>query len=133
MLNKSLLIGRLVRDPETKTLANGTAVSSFTLAVDRDFKNANGQKECDFIPIVAWRKTAELCGKYLTKGSQIAVEGRIQTRSYDTADGTKRYVTEVIADQVHFVGGKSESQNHLDGAKEVYDGFEEIPDEDVPF
>ena len=73
MLNKAILIGRLTKDPEVKYLQNGTPVASFTLAVDRTFKNKDGQKEADFIPIVAWRKTAELCGKYLTKGGQVAV------------------------------------------------------------
>ena len=82
MLNKAILIGRLTKDPETKYAQNGTAVTNFTLAVDRTFKNKDGQKEADFIPVVSWRKTAELCEKYLSKGSQVAVSGRIQTRSH---------------------------------------------------
>jgi single-strand DNA-binding protein len=130
MLNKSTLIGRLTKDPEVKYLQNGTPVASFTLAVDRTFKNKDGEKECDFIPIVAWRKTAELCEKYLTKGGQVAVCGRIQTRSYDAADGGKRYVTEVVADEVYFIGSKSKDQEK---STSPMDGFTEIDDLDVPF
>ncbi len=137
MLNKAILIGRLTRDPDVKYLQNGTPVASFTLAIDRTFKNKDGQKEADFIPVVAWRKTAELCGKYLAKGSQVAVSGRIQTRSYDANDGSKRYVTEVVADEVHFIGAKSDSprNNYSDNDNfgVAMDGFEEIDDLDVPF
>ena len=109
MINKSILIGRLTRDPEIKYSSNSTPVAAFTLAVDRSFKNANGEKEVDFIPIVAWRKTAELCGQYLFKGSQAAIVGRIQTRSYDASDGTKRYITEVVADEVQFLNTKTDA------------------------
>ena len=141
MLNKAILIGRLTRDPDCRTLQNGTAVASFTIAVDRTFKNRDGEKEADFIPIVAWRKTAELCQRYLTKGNQVAVCGRIQTRSYDANDGSKRYVTEVVADEVQFLTPKSESQrsgsNDFGGGSDNFgvpmDGFEEIDDLDVPF
>ncbi|MFA0814731.1 MAG: single-stranded DNA-binding protein [Anaerofustis sp.] len=137
MLNKAILIGRLTRDPDVKYLQNGTPVASFTLAIDRTFKNKDGQKEADFIPVVAWRKTAELCGKYLAKGSQVAVSGRIQTRSYDANDGSKRYVTEVVADEVHFIGSKSDSPRNNYGDNDNFgvpmDGFEEIDDLDVPF
>ncbi len=137
MLNKAILIGRLTRDPELKYLQNGTAVASFTLAVDRTFKNKDGEKEADFIPIVAWRKTAELCGKYLAKGSQAAISGRIQTRSYDANDGTKRYVTEIVADEVQFIGSKADSPRNINNDNDNFgvpmDGFEEIDDLDVPF
>lgn len=137
MLNKAILIGRLTRDPELKYLQNGTAVASFTLAVDRTFKNKDGEKEADFIPIVAWRKTAELCGKYLTKGSQAAISGRIQTRSYDANDGSKRYVTEIVADEVQFIGSKGEgTKNNFadnDNFGVPMEGFSEIDDIDVPF
>ncbi len=137
MLNKAILIGRLTRDPDVKYLQNGTPVASFTLAIDRTFKNKDGQKEADFIPVVAWRKTAELCGKYLAKGSQVAVSGRIQTRSYDANDGSKRYVTEVVADEVHFIGSKSDSPRNNYGDNDNFcvpmDGVEEIDDLDVPF
>lgn len=139
MINKVTLIGRLTRDPEMRMLANGVAVASFTLAVDRTFKNKDGEKEADFIPIVVWRKTAELCEKYLSKGSLAAVVGRIQTRNYDAADGTKRYVTEVVADEVQFLSSRQETQQYKLGAPAddnfgvPVDGFTELDDLNVPF
>ncbi len=139
MINKVTLIGRLTRDPEMRMLANGVAVASFTLAVDRTFKNKDGEKEADFIPIVVWRKTAELCEKYLSKGSLAAVVGRIQTRNYDAADGTKRYVTEVVADEVQFLSSRQETQQYKPGAPAddnfgvPVDGFTELDDLNVPF
>lgn len=102
-MNKVVLIGRLTKDPELKyTPGNGTAVTTFTLAVDRRFSK-DGQKESDFIPIVVWGKIAETTAQYVTKGKMIAVSGRIQTRSYDAKDGTRRYITEVVADEVKFL------------------------------
>ena len=106
-MNKVVLIGRLARDPEMRTTANGNTSTNFTLAVSRNFTNQNGERDADFINCVAWRRLAETIGKYCTKGSQIAVDGRIQTRSYDAQDGTKRYVTEVIVDNMEFVGSKN--------------------------
>ena len=106
-MNKVILIGRLTRDPELRTIASGNATTSFTIAVNRNFTNQNGEREADFINCVAWRKQAENIAKYCTKGSQVAVEGRIQTRNYDAQDGTKRYVTEVIADNVTFLGSRA--------------------------
>ena len=103
MLNKIILIGRLTRDPEMKYLANGTPVVNFSVAVDRPFTNAQGNKETDFIDIVAWRKLAETVANHLTKGRLIAVEGRLQIRSYETQDGAKRKVAEVVADSVQFL------------------------------
>lgn len=105
-MNKVILIGRLTRDPELRTIASGNATTSFTVAVNRNFTNQNGEREADFINCVAWRKQAENVAKYCTKGSQVAVEGRIQTRNYDAQDGTKRYVTEVIADNVTFLNSR---------------------------
>lgn len=105
-MNKVILIGRLTRDPELRTISNGTATTSFSIAVNRTFTNQNGEREADFINCVAWRKQAENIAKYCVKGTQVAVEGRIQTRSYDAQDGTKRYVTEVIADNVTFLSPK---------------------------
>ena len=94
-MNKAILIGRLTRDPEVRYTQSGTAVCTFTLAVDRKFaKKDSGQPTADFIPIVTWRKLAEICGNNLAKGRRISVEGRIQVRSYDAQDGSKRYVTE---------------------------------------
>jgi single-strand DNA-binding protein len=102
-VNKVILVGRLTRDPEVKNTTTGRAVATFTLAVDRRFKNKDGQKEADFIPIVVWGKQAEFVGQYLSKGSQIGVSGRLQVRSYDAQDGQRRYVTEVVGDEINFI------------------------------
>lgn len=106
MLNKVSLVGRLTKDPELRYLGNGTPVANFTLAVDRIFKNKEGKKETDFLNIVIWRKQAENCANYIGKGSLVAVSGRIQSRSYDTAEGQRRYITEIVADEVHFLESK---------------------------
>ena len=107
-MNKVILIGRLTKDPELKTTPSGVGTTSFTVAVDRTFVNQQtGQREADFINCVAWRKQAENISRYCFKGTQVAVEGRIQVRSYDAQDGSKRYVTEVICDNVTFLGSKS--------------------------
>ncbi|MGI6486423.1 MAG: single-stranded DNA-binding protein [Thermoanaerobacterales bacterium] len=104
MLNKIILIGRLTRDPELRfTPANGVPVATFTLAVDRPFLNQKGEREADFIKIVTWRKLAESCGNNLTKGRLVAVSGRLQIRSYETPEGQKRYISEVVADEVRFL------------------------------
>ena len=110
-MNKVNLVGRLTRDPEVKNTTTGKAVATFTLAVDRRFKNKDGQKEADFIPIVVWGKQAEFVGQYLSKGSQIGVSGRLQVRSYDGQDGQRRYVTEVVADEVYFISTKRKDNN----------------------
>ena len=110
-MNKVVLIGRLTRDPELRYTGNNTAVATFTLAVNRNFANQAGEREADFINIVVWRKQAENVKNYLTQGSQVAIDGRLQTRSYDDTNGQKRYVTEVIADNVEFIGSKSSSNN----------------------
>ena len=110
-MNKVFLIGRLTRDPELRYTGNNTAVATFSLAVNRNFSNQNGEREADFINIVVWRKQAENVKNYLTQGSQVAIDGRIQTRSYDDQQGQKRYVTEVIADNVEFLGSKGTSNN----------------------
>lgn len=106
MLNKSFLMGRLTRDPELKRTGNGTAVVSFSLAVDRDGKSKDGEKKTDFIDIVAWRHTAEFVSKYFTKGRMAVVEGRIQVRDYTDRDGNKRKAVEVVADNVYFGDSK---------------------------
>ena len=105
-MNKVILIGRLTRDPELRYTSSNVPTATFSIAVDRPFTNQNGDREADFINIVVWRKQAENCKNYLSKGSQVAVEGRIQTRNYDDKDGKKVYVTEVVADNVQFLGGK---------------------------
>ena len=107
-MNRVVLIGRLTRDPELRyTSGNNTAVCNFTIAVDRGFTGQSGEREADFIPVVVWNKQAENVKNYLTKGSQVAVEGRIQVRNYDDQNGQKRYVTEVIANSVEFLGTKN--------------------------
>ncbi len=110
-MNKVFLIGRLTRDPELRYTGSNTAVATFSLAVNRNFTNQSGEREADFINIVVWRKQAENVKNYLTQGSQVAIDGRLQTRSYDDNNGQKRYVTEVIADNVEFLGSKSSSTN----------------------
>ena len=108
MLNKIILMGRLTRDPELRRTGSGTAVTSFSLAVDRDFKSQTGEKETDFIDIVAWRGTAEFVSKYFTKGRMAVVEGRLQIRDWTDRDGGKRRSAEVIADNVYFGDSKRE-------------------------
>lgn len=148
-MNKVILIGRLTRDPEVRTTTTGKAVTSFTLAVDRRFvrrDNSEGQQTADFIPIVTWNKLAEICGNNLSKGRRISVEGRIQVRTYDDQNGNKRYVTEVIADDVEFLDSKNSAggdgsfqqggypkaapQQPVGGASSFGPS---IPDEEIPF
>ena len=108
-MNKAILIGRLTRDPELRTTSNtGVSVCTFTVAVDRR-RSRDREQQADFIPVVVWREQGENCAKYLRKGSQVGVCGSIQTRSYDAQDGSKRYVTEVIADEVQFLSSRSEN------------------------
>ena len=133
MLNRVVLIGRLTKDPELKYTPNGTAVASFTLAVDRSFRtNTQGEreKETDFIPIVVWQKQAENCANYLGKGSLAAVDGRMQVRSYDGKDGIRRWVTEVVAETVRFLDKRGEGRGAEIGAVSGDLGF---TDEDIPF
>lgn len=106
MLNKIILMGRLTRDPELRRTQAGTAVVSFSLAVDRDYKDQSGEKETDFIDIVAWRNTAEFVSKYFTKGRMAVVEGRLQIRDWTDKDGGKRRSAEVIAENVYFGDSK---------------------------
>ena len=109
-MNKIILMGRLVRDPEVRYTQTGKVVCQFTIAVDRPFSNQEGQREADFIPIIVWGKQAELCGNSLTKGQRVLVEGRLQIRSYDAKDGSKRWVTEVIANSFEFIERRGDLQ-----------------------
>lgn len=111
MLNKIFIMGRLTRDPELRRTQNGTAVAGFALAVDRDFKNADGTKETDFIEVVAWRSSAEFVSKYFTKGRMAIVEGRLQIRDWTDKDGNKRRNAEVVADNVYFGDSKKEGDS----------------------
>ena len=108
-MNKAFLVGNLTRDPELRQTAGGVSVCTFTVAVNRRFANQQGVREADFIPIVTWRQLADLCGHYLSKGRKVSVVGSIQTRTYDAQDGSKRYATEVVADEVEFLSPAGES------------------------
>lgn len=141
MLNKWEGMGRLTRDPELRRTPSGTAVVSFTIAVDRDFKGKNGDQETDFIDIVAWRQTAEFVSKYFAKGRMAVVEGRLQIREYTNKDGQKRRATEIVADNVYFgdskrdEGARYNEPASYDGGYAPGGGFEEegIGDEECPF
>ncbi len=109
MLNVAVLMGRLVADPELRTTPNGISVTSFTVAVERDYVSSGQQRQADFIDVVAWRKTAEFVTKYFHKGSMIAIQGSIQTRSYEDKNGNKRKAVEILAESVSFTGSKAES------------------------
>lgn len=144
-MNRVILIGNVASDPESRTTQSGVAQCSFRLAVQRRFKNANGEREADFLPIVCWRQTAEFAQKYLAKGRKVAVEGSIQTRSYDAQDGSKRYVTEIIADNVEAVGGredgaqsaqndhKAQKAQKAQSNRQDHNGFTEVEDDEIPF
>ena len=108
-MNRTVLVGRLTKDPDLRYTANGTAVAQFTLAVNRTFTNQQGEREADFINIVVWKKAAENAANYLKKGSLAGVDGRIQTRNYDGQDGKRVYVTEVVADSVQFLEPKNQN------------------------
>ena len=131
MLNHVVLIGRLTHDPELRyTPGNGTAVTTFDLAVDRPFTNKQGEREADFIRIVAWDKLAETCANYLQKGRLVAVQGRLQIRSYDDREGVRRKISEVVARDVRFL----DSQRSGD-AKGTADSLsaDEVSEDDIPF
>lgn len=133
-MNKVTLLGRLVKDPEVRYTQTGKVVTQFTLAVDRPFKDANGNKETDFIPIVVWGKAAELVGNSCQKGHRLLVDGRLQIRSYEAKDGSKRWVSEIIANGVEFVERKSD-KGGTSGDKSEFEQFgHAVPfDEDIPF
>ena len=129
MLNRIQIIGRLTRDPELRYVSNGHPMAQFTVAVDRDFKNAAGDRDADFIHCVAWRKLAEQVGQYCSRGRLVAVEGRLQTRSYETQDGARRRVTEVIGDRVWFLDSpKTEADHPVDSPTETHPEVIEDPD-----
>ena len=135
MLNKIFVMGRLTRDPELRRTNNGTAVASFALAVDRDFKNADGTKETDFIDIVAWRGTAEFASKYFTKGRMAVVEGRLQLRDWKDKDGNNRRSAEVVAEHVYF-GDSKRSESDTASAPPASGDFREISEDEegeLPF
>ena len=145
-MNKVVLIGNLTRDPELTTTASGISYCRFTIAVSRRFSNADGEREADFINCVAWRGLADNVNKYVKKGKKICVAGSIQTRNYEAQDGTKKYVTEVVADDVEFIsprdsdGGEPVERSKFDDESAQSDSpkakiakFEPIDDDDLPF
>ena len=111
MINRAILVGRLTKDPELRRTANDIPVATFTLAVNRPFSNPSGEREADFIQCVVWRRQAETVEQYLSKGSLVGVEGRIQTRTYDDQDGNRKYITEIVCDSVQFLETKSSQEN----------------------
>ena len=120
-MNKVFLIGRLTRDPELRYTGSNIPVATFSLAVNRNFTGQSGEREADFINIVVWRKQAENVKNYLTQGSQVAVEGRMQVRNYDDKDGVKRYVTEVVAETVQFLDTKASRERTSNAGPSPYD------------
>lgn len=131
-MNKVILIGNLTKDPELSTTNSGISVCRFTLAVQRRFTNAEGERETDFLNITVWRAQAENCSKYLRKGSKACVTGSIQTRSYDAQDGTKRYVTDIVADEVEFLSSKQSGEGQERKDEEVAK-LQPIDDDSLPF
>ena len=140
-MNKVILIGNLTREPELTTTNGGVSVCRFSLAVTRRFANADGEREADFLNIVVWRNQAENCAKFLKKGSKCAVVGRIQTSSYETQEGAKRYTTDIVADEVEFIttgarSGDGESMTPSEPKREPQKQtaeLEEIEDDSLPF
>lgn len=143
-MNKVILVGNLTRDPELITTANGISVCKFGLAVQRRFTNQNGEREADFINIVAWRQNADFCYKYFKKGNKVALVGSLQTRSYDAQDGTKRTATDVVVDEIEFASSKGPSNSDefsteetagskSSGKNDVVNKFEPIDDDNLPF
>ena len=132
MLNRIIVMGRMTRDPELRRTNSGTAVASFTVAVDRDFKSQSGEKETDFIDVVAWRNTAEFASKYFSKGRMAVVEGRLQLRDWTDKNGNKRRSAEIVADNVYFGDSKRDGDDTVQS--EPQSGFSEIADDgDLPF
>lgn len=131
-MNKVFLIGNLTKNPELNNTGSGIPVCKFTLAVSRRFSNSDGVRETDFLPIIVWRAQAEHCSKYLKKGSKAAVSGSIQTRSYDAPDGSRRYITEIVADEVQFLSTKSEEESSSSEDSGVFDDLKAV-DENLPF
>lgn len=136
-MNKVMLIGNLTRDPELITTNSGISVCRFSLAVQRRYTNASGEREVDFLDIVVWRGQGENCHKYLKKGSKCCVIGQIQKRSYEAQDGTKRYITEITADEVEFLSTKSSGNDEDSYSKgptnEVVANLQPVDDDTLPF
>ena len=121
-MNKVILIGNLTKPPELRTTGSGTSICTFSIAVNRKYRAQDGSQSTDFIEIVVWRKLAENCARWLDKGKKVAVIGELQTRSYEAKDGSRRHVTEIVADEVEFLTPKQDAN-----------GFVDVDDEDLPF
>ena len=141
-MNKVILVGNLTKDPELTTTNNGISLCRFTLAVQRRFTSGDGEREADFINIVVWRGQADNCYKYLKKGSKAGVVGTLQTRAYDGNDGTRKYATEVVAEEVEFLASKGATNSEeteapagskSTGKSDVVNKFEPIDDDNLPF
>ena len=151
-MNKVFLIGNLTRDPEMRSTQSGVPICNFSIAVNRRFKNANGEQETDFLNVIAWRQLAELCAKYLAKGRKVAVTESIQTRTYEAKDGSKRTAWDIVADEVEFLSPQNQ-QSSTQSALGAYTtaaskdsgtayapqphndfgGFTQVDDEELPF
>lgn len=138
-MNKVILIGRLTQDPELRYTPNGVSVATFTLAVDRQFSNKQGERETDFINIVVWQKLAENCAKHLGKGRMVAVDGRLQIRSYDDNQGVRRKAAEVVANDVRFLDWPKDAQGSAAGGSnrvtegETFASEISFKEEEIPF
>lgn len=128
MINRTILVGRLTKDPELKYTPNGVPMTRFTVAVNRSFTNQNGEREADFISCLAWRKQAENLANYMKKGSLIGVDGRIQTGSFEGQDGKRVFTTDVIADNIQFLEGKTSNQQQQSSNEPI-----EIDEDQLPF
>ncbi len=133
MLNRIVLIGRLTKDPELRYTPKGRAVTRFTLAVDRPYKNQQGEREADFINIIVWGPAAENCANYLSKGKLAAVDGRLQIRSFEGKDGQRRWVTEVMAETVHFLSPRDKDHTGVETGVEDMGTPIDFFDDDIPF
>lgn len=136
-MNLTILSGNLASDVELRTTGSGITKASFRLAVRRNFSNKQGERETDFFDIVAWRQTADFCGKYLTKCRKVTLKGSLQTRTYDASDGSKRHVTEIVAEEVEFADSKPNGAGNAVPAgnrpRQNYGGFTEVDDGELPF
>ena len=133
-MNNVILIGRLTKDPELRYVpSTGNAVTTFSIAVDRTFTGKDGKKQTDFFNIVVWGKSAEYCANYLSKGKLAAVKGSIQNRTYDTKEGEKKYITEIVADNVQILEWGEKKKQDDSASNNDIDGFKVIEDSDVPF
>jgi len=150
-LNRVVLVGNLTKDPELRSTPDGASVATLRLAVNRPWANKQGKREADFFTVIAWRKLAELCGQYLSKGSPVAIDGRLQSRNWETSDGQKRFAVEVVADNVQFLSRATGQNSNFNSDSSVQSGekvqntqtpepvgaqsndSDGLPDDDIPF